>query len=503
MLGIRKPLARKPGVVRRPSRTGEGAFVGDQRNSPGKLERGQIIDVFPDTMTALVSCRQGLVPATLPREGSLSGDSPTGGVTLPFRGAEVIVSTVNGQCHVLAYTAPKDRMVLDTESDARRFELVYDAAGGEKGHYKNKGYTRRSGMNHTGLLPGDSVKIGRLGNIMGILDGGINIFRAHDAAQILAFAREQMVKIVASQYKLFTDFGKVEHITDERGATLSVRGAGGAASEASKEAWTIRGDLGARGDLVNLRVTTDTGFDLARVWVGRLGNVYTKTKDHVSDVLGNAKTNFRGTLTATVDKVTTLTYKDYVVTTAEKLFEEKLDSFKRTVTNTSFTSVMDDDTHITGGLKTAIAVDGYDLDVTSGPVQINVGKDATEQKDVDWSLRQGNFSVKTDVGGNLVFTTPQGDVKLTTSLGSAKINTNSGADSVVLGGDIGVAHVVRYEELKAALDAIALALDSHTHTLINPATPGVSHPPLATGAIAASVNTLVPQAKSTVVTVSG
>jgi len=494
MLGIRRPLTAKHGVVRSPSKTGQGGFVGEQRNTPGSIEHAQILEVFPDTLTALVSYQGGIAPATLPLGAASSPESPSGGVALPYRGSEVLVTKVNGQFHIVRYVAPKDQLVLSTDDDARRFEFAYDPAGSEEGHYKNKGYTRQSGLNLKSLLPGDSVQMGRLGNFLAVLDGGINILRSHDSAQILTFMREQMVKIVASQYKLFTDFGKVEHITDDLGATLSVRGAGGAAAEASNEAWTIRGDLGARGDLVNLRVTDYTGFDLARVWVNRMGNVYSLTQDHVSDVMGSARANIRGALSNVYHKSAVHRYKDYVQVIGEKLFEESFDSFKKTVANNSMVAVMGESTNIVGGKRTDIAVEGWDIDVTKEGVVLNVGHDADAGSDTDVSIsiKKGDFNVETDQTGDMTLSTGQGTITIKTNAGQVVLDTGGQAGSVLLGSSTAASSVVLYDQFKSVLGAMAAAIDSHVHT-------GSTGPTATPGQLAALVNSLGPQAKSSVV----
>lgn len=499
MYGIRKPLIGKPGTVDKVSSSGQGAFV--REHAEGVMERGQVVSVYPDTMSALVSIKAGTVPATLPSRSSAHPDYPTGGASVPYRGAEVLVTEVNGQYHIVRYLPPKDVVALDDDTSSRRVELVYDPAGAEEGYHKNKGYTRRSGMNPSGLLPGDDVTVGRLGNMIGVLEGGVNLIRSHDLAQIITLLREQLVKIVASNYSLFTDFGKIEHTSDDRGASLKLRGAGGTSAEAGNEGWTVRADLGASGDLVNLRVTDFTGFDLARLWASRLGNVYTKTKDHIHEVYGQSAKYVRGKATDLYDSDKTSTVRGVYTLVAEKRFEQRLDSLKRVVANTLFSSVMDDATYMVGGKRTDVVVDGHDIEVTSGPVRMNVGKDVAEDTGVTCSIRKGSYSVSTDESGDLVFSTPQGDIKLTTSVGKAVIGTAGAPDSVFLGSDGATFHVVKYEQLKALFNSLAVALDSHQH-FQTPVTTAVTGPVSTSGLFSGVVGGAISTVKSDVVKVS-
>ncbi len=501
MLGIRRPHIDKPGVIARPSRTGEGGFTGDQRDRPGSIERASVVEVFPDTMSALVSCKSGTFPATLPAQGPVNPDNPTGGVALPYRGSEVLITHVNGQAHIISYATPKDPTTLSATGDARRFELTYDKSGAEEGHYKDKGYTRRSGLNPKGLLPGDWLQVGRLGNVIGVLEGGINLFRAHDMAQVIAFAREQMVKIVARHYKLYTDFGTVVHTTDDRGASMIIRGTGDAVAESASEAWTIRGDLGATGDIANLRITTTTGFDLAKLWVSRLGDVYTLTKDHVTENTGRVDSTTLGTLRSVVTKAATRIYKGPYTKTVEKKYTENYDSHQRMVTNTSFDAVMDDSTEIVGGLKTTIIASGEEKQVTGGPINVVVGADTSEKTGVSVAINKGDYKVTTDISGDLIFKTPQGDIKLTTSLGKACLNTHNAADSVILGGESGNFHIVKYEQFKSFMTAIASALDSHQH-YVTVGSPSLTGSVSTSGLFSGIVNAVAPTTKSSVVKVT-
>lgn len=484
---MQSPLVNKSGMVKAPSKTGMGALrpvTGDitqpQIRSRG-LERGVVLEVYPDTFSALVALQDGNHSANLLSKSPIDPYSPSGDLDLPFRGSNVLCSRVDGEVHILGYIAPTDPTTLSEDADNRRVDIVPDTVGAKDGRYKNKGFTRKSGLRPKGMLPGDRGIAGRFGNLMGVLDGGINILRSGEQAQILTYMREQLIKVVARNYKLLTDFGETSYIADTNGVSMKFRGGSSISSETGTEGWTIRGDLGASGNLVDLRTTTKAGFALARLYVDKLGNAVTRAQDLASRVMGNASLYVAGNSTTDIKGDATVNVVGDSTEAVSGSITQTGQAFTAQYSGGHSVTALGDRVELVGGQTVSVSNEGVTVQVPNGAYLLDVGFDSTDSLDIDIKGKQGDFNVTLTQSGDIKLDTGAGNITLVTGSGNVVLDTNSSNDSVVIGANAGTYHLVKHEQLVQLLTTLAGALDDHTHTSSGSGTPTDPITPLISG----------------------
>jgi uncharacterized protein YukE len=107
------------------------------------------------------------------------------------------------------------------------------------------------------------------------------------------------------------------------------------------------------------------------------------------------------------------------------------------------------------------------FDVVSGSWVANVGNITSPLGNFEVTTQTGNVSLKSVLGGNIEAETLLGNIKTTSQ--SIKLITSL-PDSVVLGGESLVSHVVKFEELQQHLTQLYALYDAHTHNLASGAT---------------------------------
>lgn len=163
------------------------------------------------------------------------------------------------------------------------------------------------------VLPEDWVRRTKNGNFIGVLLGGTNVLHSAPMAQIRTHALDEMVEIISAQFRHLTDMGDL-NIKNEGGKTSLTWYAGADQTVecgAGAGKWTIRLEVGAKGDLFTLRVTTPDGNDLAKFHMSANGRVeilgaagidFTSGSNGpmVEDVAANKVTRVSGDVTTTI-----------------------------------------------------------------------------------------------------------------------------------------------------------------------------------------------------------
>jgi hypothetical protein len=112
------------------------------------------------------------------------------------------------------------------------------------------------------------------------------------------------------------------------------------------------------------------------------------------------------------------------------------------------------------GDSTAPTGDSLVFDVNAGNWVVNVGTTASPLGGIKMNTVTGAINLKSSLGGDINAETLLGNIKL--SAQTVKIPTTL-MDSVVLGGEVLVSHLVKFEELQQHLTQLYVALDTHTH----------------------------------------
>lgn len=126
----------------------------------------------------------------------------------------------------------------------------------------------------TDLGPGDWAHVGAMGNHVAILEGGLSLLGSA-TAQIQSLGATGTLRTIARRVEQFTDFGQLRIENDQGKTSLVLRAGSNQTTETGVDAqhWTIRLDLGATGDVLDLRIVEPQGKTLFRLHVGPDGHV--------------------------------------------------------------------------------------------------------------------------------------------------------------------------------------------------------------------------------------
>ena len=185
-----------------------------------------------------------------------------GEVYLPKPGESVIVNAMIEDCPFIMGSLPEfsDREDQRTSANAATSESN-SAEGAAKYHNTlDPKYgaadpisSRMGGESYRGgrsgeLMPGDWARYGTDGNMLGVLEGGVNVIKSSDRAQVQTNAANDSVRIVANNLELLSSFGEITVTSDEGKAGLKIRGNPNTArANPEQPEWTMELDLGRFG----------------------------------------------------------------------------------------------------------------------------------------------------------------------------------------------------------------------------------------------------------------
>jgi hypothetical protein len=134
----------------------------------------------------------------------------------------------------------------------------FGAAGGSGAEKADTGGNYRQLNTPRGMLPGDQVLSGEDGNYIAALRGKETVLYGSERAQVIAFGLHDLVRSVCENYEHFSSIGNLQITNKDGRANLSFRAGSDQASQSGGELenWTFRLDIGAEGQLFNMRVTS-------------------------------------------------------------------------------------------------------------------------------------------------------------------------------------------------------------------------------------------------------
>jgi len=235
----------------------------------------------------------------------------------------------------------------------------------------------------TDMTQGDWAQVGRLGNHIAVMEGGLSSFGSPTAG-IQSIGPTGTLRTIARRLQQVTDFGQLTIENDNGRASLSLRAGSNQTTQIGQDEqhWTIRLDLGAEGDLFDFRIADPEGRTLFRLHAGSDGRVQiygdggvdvtsgtggTAARrddvagDHVATVGGDCSRAVTGNATATVDGTQTAS-----------------------VGGTSLRAVGGDSTEFVGGDHDA-GVGGDQTLVIGGQRQAVTGGDDATSAGASWS----------------------------------------------------------------------------------------------------------------------
>lgn len=463
-----------------------------------QCELGSITAVQADRYTYSVRTNSGRTLQGVPRKRM----SPSDNAILPISTTVLIRSDIG--IPYIDGVLDMPATVPDTAGISATGVAGYGGQGNDVSTNPMTGNFR--GANEpTDLMPGDHVLVHQSGALVGALAGGVAVLRGSGTAQVRAFSLNDLIEIISRNYRHVTDMGVFEIRNRDGRVNMSFRGASDQANEAAatEENWTIRLDLGAEGDLFNFELTEPQGQTLFRLHVDSSGRCLLYGRDgvitqsgaangepHIVEQAGDAEDRVGGNRT---------------VTTGGDLNE--------TVSGTRTVTVDGDATLVAGNDARAQSLRDHGIFAGRNMFLTAMGaKDGTVAAAVD--VLGGHYVTKVGTveypSANYKVTTQQGEMAFESAMGGKiKLITRTGElladarkmvfktttpDSVVLGGDTIVSHVVKYEQLEQLLRVLIQLFDNHSHPA-NGAPPVVKAGPI--------VSPMLQSLKSTRVGVGG
>ena len=452
-----------------------GTAVAGRGDIARRGEFATVIAYQADRYTATVRTERGRTLTGVPRLRSSPGE-----VVALAPGAEVLITYDYGIPLILGVlTIP---VLGNTTSGAIPVSEVSNVGGNAREGTSNitGNGNFRLATEPRDVLPGDWVQRGELGNQLAILGGGTTLMRGGPLSQVRAHLIDDLVEIISRNFRHITDMGEFTVTNDAGRTSMQFRGGSTQSTETGSDAenWTIKFDLGAQGDLFNFELCTPSGQTLFKIHVDSSGSCEIFGVNGVA-LSSGSRDGGRHTEEYTSDSSRTVTgtrssstLRDETRNVGGNSTTEVGANHTVTVGNdASLTSVRD--LNLGAGRYFSASAQGeltaptgaaMSFDVISGNWVANVGNITSPLGNFEVTTQQGKISLKSELGGNIEAESLLGSIKTTSQ--SIKFVTSL-PDSVVLGGETLVSHLVKFEELQQHLTQLYALYDAHTHTLGN------------------------------------
>ena len=411
-------------------------------------ERAVVQAIYPDRHTCDVYTSRGKYLAGIAW--------PDGGEKAPKRGGRFAVHFQLGKPVLFSVNVDAELPAGDSESHS---VLPVKDVGGENAFYDGKGSGNYRGTKPRDLLPGDWLKMGDEGNLIGLLAGGTAVFKAGDLAQIIATQSRHLLRLIGKNLKIDTGAGTLDFKTEDGKSTINLRAGADEETESSPLAdnFRIRCELGADGEMVDFRVTDGQGRSLYRMHIDPDGRVQKKSrretevvaedkrtevgtnseefvgKDKTTHVEGDARTRARGSVDTAAGGHVNLRAAGNATMSA--LSDLLLHAAKNAKVSSSGSPASPDPSML--------------FEVSNGDFKIDIGNPLKG----DAQVMASGLSVDT-------FT---GDIAFKTMLGNFRATTTT-PGSVQLGGPVpGLFSAVVFELFQAFMEVFGTMIDTHVH----------------------------------------
>jgi hypothetical protein len=457
----------------RSSQTGQQTLL--PRPAAQPIEEGTIVKAYPANYCYDVACD---LTGTIPNVKRMTQSSSD--LAMLAEGTQVaVIHGMNGSYiagvlpHSTTLTKDDNPTTLTGLSGSGADDPLRNDAKGA-GNYAPPGAPRD-------LSPNDWATTSPAGNSVAVLDGGSNLIKSSDFAQVRTHMVNDVVEIISQRYRHIHGMGFSE-IKDEGGRMSYIfRGGADQTTEvgADQENWTIRLDMGQTGDLFRFELTQPDGASVFRIHVtpdgkaemfAAKGFAMSGGEDETKKALGDETTEVQGNATRTIKgKETHTTNGERVVTVSANdsrtVGTDGTESFVRHYTK----SVGGDAKYsfVGGNPVTALPTNtALEYEIVNGSWKINIGDPTSAAS----PAALAGFEMKTFTGDIYLGATVKGNITFETLLGDGVFN----ADTIQLGGSVGKEPFVCGDLLMEVLGQLVDAIMA----LTVPTSVGPSGPPL-------------------------
>lgn len=490
-----------------------GSPVGDKRTvqkgssfAPATIAKGTwqqctVMEVHPNTYTCEVLAQDNR-RLTLPWPKLEVNPAATGGeVSVPRRGQVFELHSELGTEYlgnpipmpVLGPKPPAEHRVMYDGEQVGGIDPVYSNVAGRPDF--------RGGM-PADVLPGDWVRVGSTGNLLGVLEGGVVLLKASELAKVLASPTGDLLQLIGRNLDVLSDFGEIHFRNEDGRVSMTLKGGSQQQTDSSpaEEKYTLHVDLGHAGDIANFRITDQAGAVVGQVHYKPDGSVETRNSGEVHEVNGKSDKIIHGDATETVEGAETR----WITGSSSEVVGEKV------VTSTGDVSAVAGndvsvgagrDVTLTAGRRVAVSAPGsktakpgdaaMSTVVTNGSWVIDIGDPAAG----DLQSALSGFEMKS-----------MNDVSVQSRKGKIALKTTA-PQGVQLGGVAPVWKAVRGEILEEILELLVQNAEAHIHQAQGPVSPtsvgmkdGI---PVAGGPDIVRLKLLMKKLKSDLVTLGG
>jgi hypothetical protein len=388
---------------------------------------------------------------------------------MPDTGEEVYLDWSFGPTPIICDYVP-EVTPIEKKKEFRTEVSPMRSFGGEDKFHKAEG-DKPYRWGPKDLMPGDKILMGKLGNMLGILAGGVSILKASPLSQIILTKFNDTVKVVSRNFELYSDFGRLRMLNKD--GVTSFEMSGNDTREKSNahndSAWDYTAKLGGK-NLLELvlgkgkfswvvnrdghsQISTAKSFSIdmnSPPEIKIFGNSVSAVDGHREEfITGNKQKVIKGTDTEKTGR------KVYVNSGAHnEVITGTVDRHHRGVTKeftqgTGITSIS------TTGRETIVAAGDYAIDI-GNPLHLGIPAPAllAQAKTGDYKVDTfaGDFVFSALVKGNFEFNTLLGDATFSTIAGDVGMSTAAGnVDMSTLLGDVAMTTLVGNAELSTAL----------------------------------------------------
>jgi hypothetical protein len=367
--------------------------------------------------------------------------------------------------------------------------------GGDDGTYANQGHSNFRGVRPPDVLPGDWIRMGSQGNLVGVMEGGLTLLKASELAQVVASRTNDLLRLIGRNMDILTDFGEFRFTNKNGNCSMQMRAGSKQTTQTSplKENYTIRADLGDTGQLVNFRVTDPDGHTLSSVNMDPNGSVTRTAAGDTLDTVfgkqtervdGDREFSMGGDLTEYIfgNASERVSANKTVQAGADVMLQSGNDTGVFSNRDISIGASRNMTVAVSGDTSAISGVNALEWTVNNGSVEFNIGDPSAG----DTGGARSGWTVMTNTG-NMLFSTNGGNFIVDTTT----------PNSVWLGGSEPLYHAAVYEMFQVFISTMGALIDSHTH--LSPA--GPTSPPVVPPYSTSS--SLVPNIQSEYVALGG
>ena len=436
------------------------------------IERGVILSLDAQRQIYRVVLNSGRI-REMPRIRNHPGD-----MTVLPNGVFVIITYALGNPYILGVLPPETISTFDENPTS--VTDVNNYGGNDPIFNRGIGAASRGRNEPKDVAPGDFIGTSTDGASVAALHGQVAQIRGSALAKVQAFGDSDLVQIVAGVMRTITWMGESNVVNNEGKTSFIWRGGTDQLTQTGpdEQRYTIKLDVGHTGNMVRFEICNRDNQNVFSVHIDPQGAVDVFSAGGISQHSGASVSqihpvNFNGSVEETITGSASRHVSGDVSETHEGSRTESVSS--------NHSVAVGQDQALSVSRNSSLSVGGDSSEVIGGTKKVSsVGENTTAV------LGPGTHTIRTTGGASRIMTFG-GAHQVVTTGGAITMNPGPGTFSVMASPEMislgtgAVSHAVKWEEMNAAIQAMALQI-STLHALLaahlHPAGPMTPDPTL-------------------------